>query len=41
MTVLNSQQISLEVNDTTKPALLRSVGDDSFFYIIMPVRPQS
>lgn len=40
LAVLTSQQISLEAINSTKPVLLRSVGDDSLFYIIMPVRQQ-
>ena len=37
---LGASQISLETNDSTKPVLLRPVGDETFIYIIMPVRPQ-
>lgn len=38
--VLGTTQVSLEVLDSNKPVLLRSIGDASFFYIIMPVRLQ-
>ena len=38
--VLNTTQVSLETIDSNKPALLRPVGDDTFFYIMMPVRLQ-
>ncbi len=31
-------EITLETVDELKPALIRSVGDDSFLYLLMPVR---
>jgi DNA polymerase-3 subunit beta len=40
LSVINTTQISMETVDSTKPALLKGVGDDTFFYIIMPVRLQ-
>ena len=32
------EEITLETADAVKPALLRSVGDKSFIYLLMPVR---
>ena len=32
------EQITLETADAVKPALLRSVGDEGFLYLLMPVR---
>ena len=31
-------EVQLETLDATKPALLRSVGNDHFLYLLMPVR---
>ncbi|MCY4068222.1 MAG: DNA polymerase III subunit beta [Acidimicrobiaceae bacterium] len=31
-------EVTLETADAVKPAVLRSVGDDSFLYLLMPVR---
>ena len=31
-------EITLETADAVKPALLRSVGDEGFLYLLMPVR---
>lgn len=32
------EEVTLETADAVKPALLRSVGDESFLYLLMPVR---
>jgi len=32
------EQVALETADAVKPALLRSVGDEGFLYLLMPVR---
>ena len=34
----NGTEVTLETADAVKPALLRSVGDESFLYLLMPVR---
>ncbi len=38
MEAATGDEITLETADAVKPALLRSVGDDSFLYLLMPVR---
>lgn len=40
LNVVGSSQVTLEMIDSNKPAMLRPVGDSQFFYIIMPVRQQ-
>lgn len=37
---ISTSQISLEATSPTHPILLRSVGDDSYLHLIMPVRMQ-
>ncbi len=32
------EEVTLETTDAVKPAVLRSLGDDSFLYLLMPVR---
>ena len=32
------EEVTVETADAVKPALLRSVGDESFLYLLMPVR---
>jgi DNA polymerase-3 subunit beta len=34
----DSEQLDLEVQDALKPGLLKTGGDDSFLYLLMPVR---
>lgn len=41
LSALSAKQITIEGNDSNKSVLIRPVGDDNFFYIIMPVRLQS
>ena len=36
--VIETEEITLETADALKPALLRPVDDDSFLYLLMPVR---
>ena len=36
--VAAGDELTLETVDELKPALLRSVGDDDFLYLLMPVR---
>ena len=36
--VAPGDELTLETVDELKPALLRSVGDDDFLYLLMPVR---
>ena len=36
--VAPGEEITLETVDELKPALLRSVGDEDFLYLLMPVR---
>lgn len=41
LAVITTTQVTIEANDSTKAAMLKGVGDSSFFYIVMPVRLQS
>jgi DNA polymerase III subunit beta len=34
---INSDSVSLEINDGSKPVIIRGVSDDSFMYLIMPM----
>lgn len=36
--VLTSEKVSLNLNDNRLPGVIRPVGDDSFLYVIMPMR---
>lgn len=36
--VSDTEEVTLELLDSLKPALLRSLGNDSFLYLLMPVR---
>ena len=36
--VSDTEEVTLELLDSLKPVLLRSVGNDSFLYLLMPVR---
>ena len=36
--VVSTEEVTLETADALKPALLRPVGDDTFLYLLMPVR---
>lgn len=38
VSVINSQDIQIEVLDGLKPSVIRGVEDDSFLYLLMPVR---
>lgn len=35
--ILNSSEVFFGINDENEPALLRPVGDDSYFYILKPI----
>jgi len=35
--VLKSEEVYLGLNEDNKPALLKSPGEGSYFYILMPV----
>lgn len=35
---INSQEIVLELNKNDRPAVIRSVGDSSYLYVVMPIR---
>lgn len=39
LSVLSAQRVRIEVSNPMKPALVKGVGDESFLYLIMPVRP--
>ena len=36
--VMNTEEICLETTDALKPAILKGVDEDSFLYLLMPVR---
>ena len=38
LSVANSDRVTIELRDGLKPALVRGEGDDSFTYLVMPVR---
>ena len=37
-TAIQGERLTLEAGDGLKPAILRGAGDDSFTYLLMPVR---
>ena len=37
LSTLNNQQISIEMNGSSNPAVFRSVGDDNYIHAIMPI----
>ncbi len=35
---IKSSEVSLEMNGSDGPACLKPIGDDSYFYILMPIK---
>jgi DNA polymerase-3 subunit beta len=38
LAVIDDEQIALELNDPLNPGVMRPLGDDQYFYVIMPMR---
>ena len=38
LTSIDSDEVIFEANAPLKPGVIKSVGEDSFFYLSMPVR---
>lgn len=38
LTVMDSEQVAVELNDPLSPGIIRPQGDDQYFYVIMPMR---
>jgi DNA polymerase-3 subunit beta len=38
LAVIDAEQVALELNDPLSPGVMRSLSDDQYFYVIMPMR---
>ena len=38
LVAIDDEQVAIELNDPLSPGVMRPVGDDGYFYVIMPMR---